>query len=107
MISTKTLEQILEGVTAGGQWSATAGVLRAGLGRDRVADFMHGLHENDRLVNAAYAARACSTWPALVRALDLIITHGITDHQLDTLARGAMNEALRAPNDQGTARQRL
>lgn len=62
----KTLEQIMEGVTAGGKWFLAAQSL----------GFMALLRPEDKTkwmpvssTDAAYAARACSNFPALVQAI--------------------------------------
>lgn len=105
----KTIEQVLENVTAGGRWKADGSVLRAGhQNRDRVADFMHGLGPDDHQVNAAYAALSASSFPALVKALsDLAHRHvelidsgdcGQWDSLEDpavTAARAALQNALK------------
>lgn len=89
----KTLEQVLEGVTAGGQWKSYVG----GLYANGYSVDMSPSHPN-----SAYAARACSNFPALVRALeDMTVLvrelSGLENSQFDrlTTARAALAEALK------------
>lgn len=73
----KTLEQILEDVSDGGQWHAVDDKLR---GSDKVSYllFTDGMHEPSFIVtaDATYAALAASTWPDLIRALESLESAG-------------------------------
>lgn len=73
----KTIEQILEGVTAGGQWQIDAdepliiwGPKGPGYGAvAKVSNYTLTGFEGDQVKTAAYAARAARNFPALVEAL--------------------------------------
>lgn len=62
-----TLEQVLEGVTAGGMWRFDRGQLVSGK-NDAYA--VGAYYNANRDIDLTYAARACSNFPALVKALE-------------------------------------
>lgn len=84
----RTLEEILEGVTAGGRWKSQGGIISGvTIGFGKVED-------------AAYVARAARNFPALVRALNLMVSRFPSCDckncaEVRALARESMAEALK------------
>lgn len=80
----KTLEQVMEGVTAGGKWRVAdrpgrgtqiewgpeGGDVERPVCHMRWTDGLNTRVEAAVAADATYAARACSNFPALVKALD-------------------------------------
>lgn len=90
----KTLDQILEGVTAGGRWESEQRWLDAN--RQQLVYFANKQGVED----AAYVARAARNFPALVRALENVLKDArcsSLDHSITTLteAETALAEALK------------
>lgn len=103
----KTIEQILEGVTAGGQWQIDAdepliiwGPKGPGYGAvAKVSNYTLTGFEGDQVKTAAYAARAARNFPALVKALQNLhyaVNSASLNHPDLNVRLGAINAAHRA-----------
>lgn len=101
----KKLQQIMKGVTAGGQWSADGpSIVQEGeAGRQTIhtiGSFRTDCGQPYGIPNAAYTARAARNFPALVKALEEIERDSVVGDpsrlgRINRTAWSALAEALK------------